>query len=64
MDTTQTRIDTGFATLRATLESVVPDSRERSIALTQLDTARLWAQEAYRASKGLTLETPPGQVKK
>ena len=38
-----TELRAGFSALKATIERVGPPSRERSIAITELETAAMWA---------------------
>jgi hypothetical protein len=35
-----------FTSLRRLIDITIPDSREKSVALTNLDTGYLWAKEA------------------
>jgi hypothetical protein len=35
-----------FTSLRSLIDITIPDSREKSVALTNLDTGYLWAKEA------------------
>jgi len=36
----------GFKDLRDQLKNLIPDSRERSVAITHLETANMWANKA------------------
>jgi hypothetical protein len=55
-----------FEDLRTAIERDLPASRERAVALTNLDSARLWTEEALRAagraehgSKGGAVQAEP-----
>ncbi len=41
-----TRLRAEFSTLKRTIETTCPESRHRSVAITELETAAMWAIKA------------------
>lgn len=53
-----------YSAMHATIEKFAPDSRERSIALTNLETSAMWAIKAVVCNDpNSEIETPPATKK-